>query len=439
VWALLAVCAARAVPAPQLDACTRRAMSEVSSGSSSSSSSSSSSDEDDVGGGDDFLDSIASPTGSFSRTSFETEPAAPEEEEESPPVTRLVPARSAESDGTVSVPPDDSPEVPLSASAAASDDAERIVHESTPNEVQERFNGLLRRYLEEYSSAVAAAAEGACRDMQSRVSERLGAMLADKQLGDEPGAAAAVVEQAQKRLDALCEEVGATATWQKHYELVSAGIIADNVAQLKAIETAAQSEAQGIARRTRLESKSKLELAEQVASQQKFNAVQSIQRTASQLGQSIEEQIKDELAAAAHAAERTEAELTMRQQAGKKAKLEAIESEEAAKMIKRKIVVIEDRLKQQRQHLVQLREDVVKKDDEIKTFENRLQALGGIAKLSSAQYVSEQQRKQHQRALSFQMKVSDRKLKTKRLAEDVEMLSSQDNGGGNSPKLPAIL
>ena len=54
---------------------------------------------------------------------------------------------------------------------------------------------------------------------------------------------------------------------------------ADNAAQLKVVDAAAMAEATETARRTRLDSKTKLELAERVASQRSFDAVQSIQRT----------------------------------------------------------------------------------------------------------------------------------------------------------------
>lgn len=348
-------------------------MSEVNSESSSSSGGSSSS-EDEAAGSFDFLASITPSVSSSCLQGGFGSPLASRGRAQASSVPRgahLTPAQSSESDSVASVLPDRS----------ASDDAEPSAsQDATPEEIEEHFNELLRRNLSQYASGVAAAAEAACRSMQTRVAERLSLMLDDGRLA-EPGSA--LVEQTSKRLDSLCQEVGATNTWQKHYELVAAGINADNVAQLKVLQAAAQSEAQEIVRRTRIESKNKLELAATVAKSKLENAKVSIQRTASEREGSIDEQIKGELAAAAAAAERTEAEFAMREEAGKKARKEMIENEEVAKTMKRQIAVIEDRIKQQRQALAQVSQKVRQKGEEVAKVEQRLQVLSGLKKISS--------------------------------------------------------
>lgn len=399
-------------------------MSEVSSDSSSSGSSS----DDEEGGSFDFLASITAPSApSSSWAGSGSQPASPTAAQQSPAQrgSRLVPARSSESDGGASA--------YLSERSASGDEA-KSPKEAAPDELEQRFNELLQRNLEEYASAVAAAAEVACRSMQSRVAERLRAMLDD---GTLPESGEALAEQTSKRCDTLRQEVGAAHTWQKHYELVMVGIRADNVAQLKVIQEAAQAEAQQIVRRTRLESKSKLELSTTVAKSKLENHKVSIQRTVSEREESIADQIKRELAAAAAAAELTEAEAAMREEAGKKAKKKLIEDEEEAKMLKRKMAVLEDRIKQQRQALAQVSQKVRQKDEELAAFEHRLQVQNGIQKLSGAGFAEEARRKQLARARPFQQSVATKKTASIELMKGVKTHGSA--GGFREDKDPTKL
>ena len=399
-------------------------MSEVSSDSSSDGSSS----DDEESGAFDFLASITAPSASSSiRSGSGSQLASPTVAQQSPVHrgSRLVPARSSDSDGAASA---------YLSERSASDGVAISPKEAAPDELEQRFKDLLQRNLEEYASAVAAAAELACRSMQSRVAERLRAMLDD---GTLPESGAALVEQTNTRCESLRQEVGATHTWQKHYELVMAGISADNVAQLKVIEEAAQSEAQQIVRRTRLESKSKLELSTTVAKSKLENAKVSIQRTASEREESIACQIKHELAAAAAAAELTGAEVAMRAAAGKKAKKELIENEEEAKMIKRKMAVLEDRIKHQRQALALVSQKVRQKDEEVAACEHRLQARSGIQKLSDASFAEEARRQQLARALSFQQSVAGKRTTSMELVKGVKTLANA--GGFREDKTPTKL
>lgn len=359
---------------------------EESSDDDRSSGSSSSSEEDDAGSFD-FLSSLgenpklraAAPKAArglaSAKVSFVKEPEREPEQ---------VPSEDEE----------DEYDTAVGSGAAATLDRQRSsTDDLSPEKVSARFGALAERYVQDHSTGMVRAAEATCRGLQERVAQRLSAMLGQELAHAEAGK---LVEEARKRLDALCVEFRAEATWAKHTGLLQAGIAADNAAQLGVIEDAATAEASKTARRTRLESQSKLERTDQVASQRSFVAVQSIQRTASELKESIDDQIKDEFKAAAYAAERAIAEDQKHADDEKKNRRSAIESEEAAKMMKRKTNVITDRVKQQREHLKVLNAKIEKIEAEIAAFEKRVAALSGIKNLGSATF-EDKMRSQHQR------------------------------------------
>eukprot|EP01043_Picozoa_sp_COSAG02_P095055 COSAG02_NODE_31450_length_533_cov_0.949309_1_plen_164_part_01 len=164
-------------------------MREVSSESSSGSEGSF--DEDEGEGSFDFLASISAPSASSSSlvagsgSGSGSQLGSPTPAGQRSPLYRgshLVPARSVESDGTTSTLLEHS----------ASDEAEAFRQEATPDELEEQFRDVLKRNLGKHTSALAAAAEDACRSMHARVAERLSAMLNDGML---PEPAAALVEQ----------------------------------------------------------------------------------------------------------------------------------------------------------------------------------------------------------------------------------------------------
>ena len=210
------------------------------------------------------------------------------------------------------------------------------------------------------------------------------------------------------------------------------------MAQLQVLQTAALSEAQERTRRTRLESKSKLELAATVAKSKLENAQVAIQRTASVREETIDEEIQGELAAAAAAAERTMAEVALREEQGKKAKRELIANEEEAKTMKRQIAVLEDRIKQQRKTLAQVSQKVLLKEKEVAAFEHRIRALTGIKKLASPKFAEEEKRKQLARSMSFQASIAANTAASVDAMKSVQMLSSVDKEDRAATKLPAI-